>query len=106
MTLQTFQYIAYGWLVLAVAVHITMFFITAPFGRHTSERWGFMINNKLGWFIMELPSFSIMLYFLLFGTHSKESLILILVYLDLIFIVVASLCEQNICISAPDPEYS
>jgi 3-oxo-5-alpha-steroid 4-dehydrogenase 1 len=73
MTTQTFHYLAYGWLALAIVVHITMFFITAPFGRHTSERWGMMINNKLGWFLMELPSFLIMAYFLFFGTYSMKS---------------------------------
>jgi len=65
MKIETLNLIAYIWLAIAVAVHITMFFITAPFGRHASEKWGPMINNKLGWFIMEVPSFAIMLYFLL-----------------------------------------
>jgi 3-oxo-5-alpha-steroid 4-dehydrogenase 1 len=44
-----------------------MFFITAPFGRHTSDKWGKTINNKLGWVLMESPSLLIMLYFLLSG---------------------------------------
>lgn len=78
MNLQTLQYIAYVWLLLAIAVHIIMFFITAPFGRHTSDRWGMMINNKLGWFIMELTSFLIMAYFLIFGTYSFTSYVWIL----------------------------
>jgi len=47
-----------------------MFFITAPFGRHTSDKWGMMIDNKLGWFIMELPSFAIMASFLCMGDLS------------------------------------
>lgn len=55
-----------------------MFFITAPFGRHTSDKWGFMINNKLGWVIMEFPSLSIMLYFLFFGSLSSSSYVWIL----------------------------
>ena len=28
----------------------------APYGRHTSKKWGVSINNKLGWIIMELPA--------------------------------------------------
>lgn len=73
MNKETLYLISYIWLALAVAVHITMFFITAPFGRHTSNKWGKSINNKLGWMIMELPSLFIMLYFLLFGTNSFKS---------------------------------
>ena len=65
MSRETIYLISYLWLALAIAVHITMFFVTAPFGRHTSDKWGKSINNKLGWVIMELPSLLIMLYFLL-----------------------------------------
>lgn len=67
MQLTTLDNICYVWLAIAIVVHETMFFVTAPFGRHTSEKWGFSINNKLGWAIMELPSLSIMIYFLLQG---------------------------------------
>ncbi len=73
MTQETLYLIAYGWLGLAVIVHIAMFFITAPFGRHTSDRWGLSINNKVGWFMMELPSFLIMAYFLITGSNSLQS---------------------------------
>ncbi|MEO8068239.1 MAG: hypothetical protein ABI599_11155 [Flavobacteriales bacterium] len=65
MALSTLEWITWGWIALALVVHVTMFFVTAPFGRHTSAKWGPMINNKLGWCIMELPSLAIMVYFLL-----------------------------------------
>lgn len=78
MSLETLYILCYIWLALAIAVHITMFFVTAPFGRHTSEKWGPMVNNKLGWFIMELPSLGIMLYYLIAGTYSFESNVWIL----------------------------
>jgi len=68
------EWICYGWILIAAAVFVTMFFITAPFGRHTSDKWGMMIDNKLGWFIMELPSFAIMAAFLFFGDHSFSDL--------------------------------
>jgi 3-oxo-5-alpha-steroid 4-dehydrogenase 1 len=78
MKLETLEYIAYGWLLLAVIIHVVMFYVTAPFGRHTSEKWGIMINNKLGWVIMEFPSLAIMLYFLLWGSYSMDSYVWIL----------------------------
>jgi 3-oxo-5-alpha-steroid 4-dehydrogenase 1 len=55
-----------------------MFFITAPFGRHTSDKWGRSINNKVGWVIMELPSLALMIYFLLYGSNSFNSYVWIL----------------------------
>jgi 3-oxo-5-alpha-steroid 4-dehydrogenase 1 len=70
---QTIEYISYAWMIIAAGVFITMFYITAPFGRHTSERWGRSVNNKLGWFVMELPSLSIMIYFLFWGSNSFSS---------------------------------
>jgi 3-oxo-5-alpha-steroid 4-dehydrogenase 1 len=78
MTLETLNLIAYSWLALAAVVFVTMFFVTAPFGRHTSEKWGVMVNNKLAWVLMEFPSFSIMSYFLFFGTNSFNSYVWIL----------------------------
>lgn len=78
MTKETLYFISYIWLAIALVVHVTMFFVTAPFGRHTSDKWGKTINNKLGWVLMELPSLLILLYFLLFGNHSFDSFVWIL----------------------------
>jgi 3-oxo-5-alpha-steroid 4-dehydrogenase 1 len=73
MTLSTLNSITISWIGLAIAVHVTMFFIKAPFGRHTSTKYGRSINNKWGWFLMELPSLLIMSYFLFFGARSLHS---------------------------------
>jgi len=78
MSLQTLHIICWIWLAIAILVHLTMFFVTAPFGRHTTTAWGPMVNNKLAWFIMELPSLGIMGYFLFFGTFSFASYVWIL----------------------------
>ncbi|MBK8565089.1 MAG: 3-oxo-5-alpha-steroid 4-dehydrogenase [Saprospiraceae bacterium] len=73
MSLDTLNTITWVWIGIAAVVHITMFYITAPFGRHTTEKWGKTIDNKLGWFIMEAPSLLIMAYFLFFGSNSFTS---------------------------------
>lgn len=78
MSLETFNLICYVWLAIAIGVHVTMFFVTAPFGRHTSTSWGPMVNNKLGWFTMELPSFLIMLVFLILTEQASSSFVWIL----------------------------
>ena len=78
MSLEIFNLICYVWLTIAITVHITMFFVTAPFGRHTSTSWGPMVNNKLGWFIMELPSLLIMIVFLIATLSVSNSFVWIL----------------------------
>lgn len=78
MTLHTLYLIASLWLAVAIVVHITMFYVTAPFGRHTSNKWGITINNKIGWAVMELPSLLLMIYFLFWGNQSFQSFVWIL----------------------------
>lgn len=78
MTTQTLNAITCCWIGLAIIIHIVLYFVAAPFGRHTSAKWGYAINNKLGWFVMELPSWLIMLYFLWVSLHHHPSLVWIL----------------------------
>lgn len=70
MSIELFNTICYIWLAIAIVVHVVMFFVTAPFGRHTTTKWGPSINNKWAWILMELPSLAVMLYFLMSGTYS------------------------------------
>jgi 3-oxo-5-alpha-steroid 4-dehydrogenase 1 len=51
-----YNYLLIGFTVLAVAVFILLFFITAPYGRHVKSGWGISINNRLAWFLMEAPA--------------------------------------------------
>jgi 3-oxo-5-alpha-steroid 4-dehydrogenase 1 len=50
---------------------LVLFKVVAPFGRHSSESWGPMLNNTLGWVLMEVPSPAFLwLGFYLFKTDS------------------------------------
>jgi hypothetical protein len=51
-----FRYFVLGWLILAVVVFPLLLRIPAPYGRHTVKGWGPLMNNRLGWFLMELPA--------------------------------------------------
>jgi 3-oxo-5-alpha-steroid 4-dehydrogenase 1 len=42
------------WILLAIAVFGYLWYKPAPYGRHASARWGPMMSNRWGWFIMEL----------------------------------------------------
>ncbi|MFZ5941387.1 MAG: DUF1295 domain-containing protein [Bacteroidota bacterium] len=46
----------YAWISTGLLVFPVLLFVTAPYGRHSSRKWGAMIPNRLGWVIMELPS--------------------------------------------------
>ena len=45
-----------AWIALAILLMPVQLFVTAPYGRHASRRWGPVIGNRLGWVIMEIVS--------------------------------------------------
>ena len=72
MSISTLHLVTYAWIAIALIVHVVMFYVTAPFGRHTTEKWGPTIDNRLGWVLMEAPSLLIMTGFLIWGTQSRN----------------------------------
>jgi 3-oxo-5-alpha-steroid 4-dehydrogenase 1 len=51
----------------SIIFFIVLFFITAGYGQHFNKKWGPAINNKLGWFIMEVPTVIVYLFYYLIG---------------------------------------
>lgn len=37
--------------------------ITPPYGRYSNPSWGPVVNNRVSWFFMEIPSFAIIVWF-------------------------------------------
>ena len=70
MTQENFILFCQIWIFVAIATFFLLMFVTAPYGRHNRKGWGFSIKNKTGWVLMELPSFGIMLYFMVAFGHS------------------------------------
>jgi 3-oxo-5-alpha-steroid 4-dehydrogenase 1 len=52
-------------IVMALIVFVALYFVEAGYGIFQSKKWGFCINNKLGWFLMEFPVFVAMFLFLI-----------------------------------------
>jgi 3-oxo-5-alpha-steroid 4-dehydrogenase 1 len=75
MSSKLFSYFCYAWLGLAAAVFILMFFITAPFGRHTKSTWGPVVNERLAWALMELPSFAVMAIALIVFPNCRQNFV-------------------------------
>jgi 3-oxo-5-alpha-steroid 4-dehydrogenase 1 len=67
------QYLAIIWIAIAVIVFPFLLKITAPYGRHSKKNWGPMIDNRLGWVLMEIPSLIIFAFLVLFGPAQLSS---------------------------------
>ena len=56
MSDELFQWGLVGVFAMAAFILPLLFFISAPYGRHSRPGWGPVIPARLGWIIMELPS--------------------------------------------------
>ena len=73
MPLDTFNTLLYIWIALALILFpIQLYWVTAPYGRHTNNKWGMLMDNRLGWIIMEMVSLLFFAYFFLSGENEKS----------------------------------
>ena len=42
------------WIAVGAVTFAILLKVPAPYGRHTSPRWGPTVDNRLGWFVMEM----------------------------------------------------
>jgi len=70
---QTFNFIVWAWILLALIMVAPQLKITAPYGRHTSKKWGSLMDNRIGWTIMEGISPIAFGFFFLSGPVEKSS---------------------------------
>jgi hypothetical protein len=66
-----FDNLVMGWIMLALLIFPVLLFVTAPYGRHTSRKWGITIPNRQGWVLMEAPALILFSFFFLSGNHAK-----------------------------------
>jgi len=71
--------------------------ITVPYGRHTTNTWGPLLNNRLGWLLMEAPVVIVFSWFFFTGNSRKINSCFI--FYGLFY---ASLCESNFYFSIQD----
>ncbi len=81
MNLETLNLISIIWAAIGIGSFVLLQYVTAPYGRHVKKGWGPKISNKLGWIIMEAPSFFIILYFYLSSDQSAYAIVLSLLWL-------------------------
>lgn len=76
MDVKLFYHLVYIWIAIASVIFFVLLFVPAPYGRFTRSNWGIMINNRLGWIIMETPSLVAFCYFVFTGSAPKNAFIL------------------------------
>lgn len=74
-------YATYAQLVLAGLTFVSLFFVTAPYGRHGRGGWGPGIGQRLAWVLMELPASLGWLAVYALGAHALEPAPLVLMAL-------------------------
>ena len=78
-----FDILAIAWSALGIITFfiLILYKIKAPYGRHSSNKWGTMISNRWGWFWMELPAFIIMPTIAILGPSDKTEIAWLLISL-------------------------
>ena len=76
-----FNQVLTGVLVAAVLAFIVLSIIDAPYGKYERDGWGPGVNVRLGWFLMELPSFAFFLWFYCQGEHGLSLVPLLLFFM-------------------------
>jgi protein-S-isoprenylcysteine O-methyltransferase Ste14 len=70
--------LALGVIAAGAVVFVSLFFVVAPYGRHSRAGWGFMISNRTGWMLMESPASLGFATVYLAGRHAFEPVPLVL----------------------------
>jgi protein-S-isoprenylcysteine O-methyltransferase Ste14 len=70
---ETWQLINYGWMAFAAIIFLVLLKVTAPYGRHTSTKWGPQISNRLGWVFMEAPGMMVLLHYVISSATAQTA---------------------------------
>ncbi|MCK9203921.1 MAG: 3-oxo-5-alpha-steroid 4-dehydrogenase [Bacteroidales bacterium] len=73
MDVSTFYLLVYAWIAIAILIFPIVIRIVAPYGRHTNKKWGAMVDNRVGWILMELPALLVFMGFYLWGAGPRPA---------------------------------
>jgi hypothetical protein len=56
LEIEIYRILLIGWFVVAGLVFVFLFFVSAPYGRHSRPGWGPTLQSRIGWLAMEAVS--------------------------------------------------
>ena len=71
------KYVVLG---IGLLVFIVLFFVKAGYGRYISKKWGPMVNEKLGWVLMEFVS-PVLVFIFFIISDRKQEITMIVIFL-------------------------
>ncbi len=74
---QAFNILLYAMIGIALIIAISLTFITAPYGRHAKKGWGPLVNDRLGWVLMEAPASLLFLMYFLLSDRSGDMVMIV-----------------------------
>ena len=77
MTESAFHLFLWTMAILAVVVFLFLYFVDAGYGKFYRPSWGPSLDNHLGWFLMEVPVFAVMLLLWWFSGRRTDTVRLI-----------------------------
>jgi len=76
--------IVYAWIIIGLLSFPFILKFDAPYGRHSSSKWGYSIDNKLAWIVMELPALLVCPLIFYLSTNEKSILTNFFIFLWLV----------------------
>jgi protein-S-isoprenylcysteine O-methyltransferase Ste14 len=73
-----FDWVVWFYFALGAMTFISLFFITAPYGRHERSGWGPKLPWRASWILMEAPASLLWLAIYAMGTHALDTVPLVL----------------------------
>ena len=78
-----FYNLLFVWIFIGLCTFTYLIFskTIAPYGRHSNSDWGIMIDNRWGWFWMELPALVLMPLIILISPVEKNGIVVLVLSL-------------------------
>ena len=78
-----FYNLLFVWIFIGLCTFIYLIFskTIAPYGRHSNSNWGITIDNRWGWFWMELPALVLMPLIILISPVEKNGIVVLVLSL-------------------------
>ena len=78
--ISTYHHVLWAMALMGLFVFVTLYFVDAGYGKFRSNKWGYSINNKLGWVLMECPALIPIAYTIVALTPSALAILFMSLY--------------------------